>query len=425
MRDMKWLAPLLTVFLCPFTAAGQFPTDLPVRTTVDDLTRTPGRYHERVVWVVGKLRQGDVEDMRNQIYELRGDDAFHTVRVGQPIGSMRDLQTLQGQEVEIRGMFWDLTSPTVFERQLRDFPGARRQQQGIAGMTQVHLFIGAQEVTPVEKPPPPKGAEPEKAKEVVVPDLPPSDLVDLRELMSNPDPYYDQLISVIGKFRGDNVYNDLPMKTKKTPRDFIIKVADVSIWVTGKRPRGKGFELNPERRRDTGKWLKITGVPWTDEGVVYLKARKIEMVPKPDDPDLEPRKIEDEIAKLEEQEPPPEVVFSMPLDGERGVPLDSEFRVQFSKDMDRASFDRNVDLLYPDEGAGENPFPDMQISYDAPSRSLVVSPGKRLEPGRQIRLILYQGITDSDGRPLVPHPEASSVADEAAVILSFFTERPL
>ena len=398
----------------------------PTRVDVETLVRTPAFYHEKLVTVRGKLRHGSITDTRNQIYELRGGNALRTVRVGQPVGSMRDLQFLVGEDVEIIGIFWDLSSETILKRELRDYPGALVQQDDMTGggMSQANLFIGVEEVTRVEKPPEPKGAEPEKSKEVVVPDLPPSDQVDLRELMSNPDPYYDRLISVVGKFRGDNVYNDLPMRTKKTPRDFIIKVADVALWVTGKRPRGKGFELNPERRRDTGKWLKVTGNPWTDEGIVYLKARKIEMVPKPEDPDLEPRKVEDELAELEAQEPPPEVVFSMPLAGEKSLPLNSEFRIQFSKDMDDASFDRNVDLIYSDDGPDDHSFPDMQIAYDRPSRSLVVIPGKVLEPGKEIRLILYRGITDNDGRPLVPDPDASEVP-EAAVILSFFTEGPV
>ena len=396
----------------------------PSRVDVETLVRSPAFYHEKLVMVKGKIRQGNMTDTQNQIYELRGDNALRTVRIGQPVGSMRDLQFMVGEEVEIVGIFWDLSSPTILERELRDYPGARVQQQNDmmgASMSQANLFIGVEEVTRVEKPPEPKGAEAEKRKEVVIPDLPPSDHVDLRELMSHPDPHYDKLISVVGKFRGDNVYNDLPMRTKKTPRDFIIKVVDVAIWVTGKRPRGKGFELNPERRRDTGKWLKVTGTPWTDEGVVYLKARKIEMVPKPEDPDLEPRKVADEIAELEAQEPPPEVIFSMPLAGDKSVPLDSEFRIQFSKDMDIASFDRNVDLIYSGDGPDDHSFPDMQLSYDPPSRSLAVIPGKGLEPGKEIRVILYKGITDNEGRPLVPDPDASEVP-EAVVILNFFTE---
>ena len=145
------------------------------------------------------------------------------------------------------------------------------------------------------------------------------------------------------------------------------------------------------------------------------------MVPKPEDPDLEPRKVADEIAELEAQEPPPEVIFSMPLAGDKSVPLDSEFRIQFSKDMDIASFDRNVDLIYSGDGPDDHSFPDMQLSYDPPSRSLAVIPGKGLEPGKEIRVILYKGITDNEGRPLVPDPDASEVP-EAVVILNFFTE---
>jgi hypothetical protein len=110
----------------------------------------------------------------------------------------------------------------------------------------------------------------------------------------------------------------------------------------------------------------------------------------------------------------------MPLSGERGVPLEGDFRIQFSKDMNRDSFDRNVDLLYADEDGDGNPFPDMQISYDAPSRSLIVSPGESLLPGKEIHLILYQGIRDTNGLPLVADPEASEVPG-AAAILVFFT----
>ena len=108
--------------------------------------------------VRGKLRQGNMTDSQNQIYELRGDSALRTVRVGQPVGSMRDLQFLVGEEVEIIGIFWDLSSPMVFERELRDYPGARVQQSDMmgGGMSQSNLFIGVEEVTRVEKPPEPK-----------------------------------------------------------------------------------------------------------------------------------------------------------------------------------------------------------------------------------------------------------------------------
>ena len=395
---------------------AQMPGEAAIYVSVSDLTRSPGLYHDRLVRVVGDLSSGDLNDALNRIHLLQGDTGLDRIRVGMRAGSMEDLSFMIGRRVEIVGVFWDLTRFSS-NRRLAGFSGARRED-AVLGVMESQFFIGGHEVTPIEGPAEPAEA-PDERREFVRPDLPDSDTIDLRRLMSNPEPYYDKLISVVGKFRGDNVYGDLPMHTKRTPRDFIIKVADTAIWVTGKRPRGDGFELNPERRRDTGKWLKVTGTPWTDEGQVYLRAQLIEMVDKPEDPALEPRTMEEEVAELEEDEAPPEVIFTVPLNGERGVPLGSDFRIQFSKDMNQASFDRNIDLLYVDDVGDENPFPDMRVSYDAHSRSLVVIPGKRLAPGREIHLILYEGIRDDGDRPLVPDPEAD--VPGALVILSFFT----
>jgi hypothetical protein len=92
--------------------------------------------------------------------------------------------------------------------------------------------------------------------------------------------------------------------------------------------------------------------------------------------------------------------------------------------MNRASFDRNIDLLYGDDTGEGNPFPDMKVSYDEQSRSLLVTPGKRLEPGKEIQLILYKGIRDVGDRSLVVDPEAESEVSQAAIILRFATVGP-
>jgi hypothetical protein len=281
-------------------------------------------------------------------------------------------------------------------------------------------FIGASFVDREGDEPIPEIEEPKKEKVRDI-DIPSGSTVDLRDLVSNPDPYIDKRIEVIGKFRGNNIYGDLSMRSKKTPRDFIIKVADAAIWVTGKRSRGKDFELNPRMRRDTGKWLKVTGMPWMEDGMVYLKAEKLELAPKPEDPELEP--IEDEVAELEERkrnQPPPEVAFAVPLDGERDIPMSSDFRIQFTNDMNVASFDRNIDLLYADDDGMSNPFPDMQIRYEKADRILVVLPGKILEPSKEVLLILYNGIVDTNGKPLTVTAPDDEFPD-AAVILRYFT----
>ncbi|MGH9460287.1 MAG: Ig-like domain-containing protein [Vicinamibacteria bacterium] len=402
-------------------AMAQMPGEGPTYVSVANLTERANFYNDRLVRVVGDLVNSDYEDSRNRIYVLRGDSGLDRIRVGMASGSMQELPFHVGHKVEIVGMFWDLSIVTN-SRRLRDFPGALRRDE-VSGGIEGQFFIGVSEVTAIEEAGVPAEA-PTEPREVVRADLPDSVTVDLRELVRNPEPFYDKLISVVGKFRGDNVYNDLSMHTKKTPRDFIIKVADTAIWVTGKRPEGEGFELNPERRRDTGRWLKVTGVPWTDGGDVYLRAQLIELVDKPEDPDLEPQAVEEEVAEIEEGESPPEVIFTVPLNGERSLALDTEFRIQFSKDMNRASFDRNIDLLYGDDAGEGNPFPDMKVSYDEPSRSLVVTPGKRLEPGKEIQLILYKGIRDDGDRPLVVDPEAESEVPAAAIILRFATAGP-
>ena len=45
----------------------------PSRVDVETLVRSPAFYHEKLVMVKGKIRQGNMTDTQNQIYELRGD----------------------------------------------------------------------------------------------------------------------------------------------------------------------------------------------------------------------------------------------------------------------------------------------------------------------------------------------------------------
>jgi hypothetical protein len=94
--------------------------------------------------------------------------------------------------------------------------------------------------------------------------------------------------------------------------------------------------------------------------------------------------------------PPPEVLFTLPLDQEKGIDLDTEFRVQFSDDMNPNSFAGNVVLEYADENA---PPPNLELSYDKLSRTLAVKPDTLL-PAREVRLIIFEGVVNEDGVPL-------------------------
>jgi hypothetical protein len=305
---------------------------------------------------------------------------------------------------------------------LRYFPGAIRTD---SMSFDKNLFIAVTSVDVIEDSENDAASAVKETEEadIAEPDIDSSTLstLDLRELVKDPTSHLGKQVVVLGKFRGSNLYGDLSIKEKRTPRDFVIKVADSAIWVTGRRPRGKGFRLDPAKRRDTGKWLRVIGEPFEDQGTVYLRAAKIEIADEPSDPDLEPVRV----ARDEEKEagPPPEVTFTLPIAGERDIPLTSEFRVQFSKPMKEESFHRNVDLLYADDDGIGNPFPDLQVVYDEPTRTLVVRPGKELDPAKEIRLILYDAICDKEGQKLPAGEESAASEPGAAVILTFTTAK--
>ena len=424
------LSSLVAVSLCAAPAWSQYgrgpwEQQEPARVSVEELASTGAIHNERMVMVQGALRYGDLEDQNVNIFELRGKEGTRTVRVGASAASTTDIRFMVGRDVAITGIFFNLRS--VFNPQyhpvLRYFPGVIRTDTlgmdkdsfiaitAIDVMGQVDMDLGPDTTG--------------ENTDIVDPDIQVGDVlqVDIRNLVAQPEQYDGKQIAVLGKFRGNNLYGDLSIRDKRTPRDFVIKAADAAIWVTGRRPRGDGFRLDPKKRRDTGKWLTVIGQPWLheDSGIYYLRAEKIELADKPDREELEPVKVVSE--EEETLGPPPEVTFSLPLAGERDIPLDSEFNVQFSNDMNRESFNRNVDLLYDDDDGIGNPFPELEVEYIVDTRTLMVRPNKELERGKQIRLILYDAIEDEDGQRITPEPGAEEIEPGAAVVLTFTTAR--
>jgi hypothetical protein len=422
---MRGVVSVLVAFMLgAVSASAQYQGMEPVRVSVDELVTAAGLYSDKPVIVRGKLDYGDMYDQNNNIFELQGDSALRSVRVGtSAYNSFEDLRFKAGREVEITGIFFDLDNVMMPERHpvLRYYPGAVRGQ-GQTLNVNANYFIAvtsAEVIEPLESELDPD--KPEEQPDIVDPDIDVKDLsnVDLRALLKNPGPYVGKRVVVLGKFRGNNLYGDLNIRDKRTPRDFVIKVADSAIWVTGRRPRGEGFRLDPKKRRDTGKWLRVFGEPWEYEENLYFRAEKIELAEEPENPELEP--VEALGEEDRELPPPPEIAFSLPLEGERGIALDTDFQVQFSNDMKRESFNRNVDLLYEDDDGISNPFPNLEVAYDDTTRTLIVRPHKELEPGKDIFLILYDAIQDEDGQAIVARPGASEVEPGAAIVLSFHT----
>jgi hypothetical protein len=230
--------------------------------------------------------------------------------------------------------------------------------------------------------------------------------VTLEELVTKPGKLDGKYVRVRGQFRGQNLFGDLPSSSRMRSSDWVIKEELFAAWVTGRKPRGSGWVFDAELKRDTGKWLEVTGRVLTEKGVVTLEATEVTLskapgpaaqaAQPPPPPPPRPKK-------------PPVVVFSLPVDGDREVPVKTVFQVQFSRDMDEASFKDRVVLRYAGRPQpGDRDLDAVRISYDGGLRALKVDPGDLLRSGRVVEILLLPGIVDLDGRPLETRPGLSA-----------------
>ena len=87
------------------------------------------------------------------------------------------------------------------------------------------------------------------------------------------------------------------------------------------------------------------------------------------------------------------------------MPPSTVFQVQFSKDMDEASFKDRVLLRYAGRPQpGDRELDAVRVSYDAGLRTLQIDPSDLLRPGRVVEVVLLPGIVDIDGLPLETRP---------------------
>jgi hypothetical protein len=229
--------------------------------------------------------------------------------------------------------------------------------------------------------------------------------VTLESLVTKPGARDGTLVRVVGMFRGKNLYGDLPSRSAREGGDWVIKDDAFAVWISGKKPKGKGFQLDSSLKRDTNKWIEVVGRPTTVRGVVYIEAADLSLTTPPS-----------ATAQVQAPPPPPErpkfppvIVFAMPLDGELDVPPDSRFVVQFSKDMDEDSFKGHVLLRYAGPMLpGDYPLNATKLTYDAGRRALTVDPGVVLGAGRTLELVLLPGIRDSEGISLIPRSTSTA-----------------
>ena len=90
---------------------------------------------------------------------------------------------------------------------------------------------------------------------------------------------------VVGLFGGRDLFADLPAGSARTMQDWVLRQPPHAIWVTGRKPEGKGWRLDPAYRGDGVRWLEVTGrVEWRG-GVPVLRASKVALAREPAKPD--------------------------------------------------------------------------------------------------------------------------------------------
>jgi Bacterial Ig-like domain len=225
----------------------------------------------------------------------------------------------------------------------------------------------------------------------------------LRNLVLAPERYVEQRVTIQGQFRGRNLFGDQPQAPPGGDgrKEFVLRSADASLWVTGKLPKGRGFTFDIASRLDTRRWLEVSGVVKESRGLVWIVAE--ELVETSPQAEKAPERIVSSAPVM-----PPEVLFSAPTNDETDVPLDTKIRVQFSRDLNPDTLKGNVSIRYSsaqaiERGEPQAPSLDAKLNYNRGTRVLEIVFGEPLERFRTIKVILGEGISGTDGLPLKPY----------------------
>lgn len=100
----------------------------------------------------------------------------------------------------------------------------------------------------------------------------------LADLIGSGDLRPGTAVTITGVFRGRNLFDDLPKDSQRGADDWVLQDGAFSAWVTGKRPRGKGWSLDPASRGDARWRVEVSGKIDVVGGVAYLRASKVSLV---------------------------------------------------------------------------------------------------------------------------------------------------
>jgi hypothetical protein len=249
-------------------AAAQLPPDQVVRPTgsgygsakpveLSALAFTPEAYQGDNVEVRGTLKVL----VFNRYWTIEDGGARALVIPGHGLDPSA-LTRFTGFEVDVRGVARMLNpyDPAADKSQFPDLPLRPRGQPGWPEATiTVHALFDRQGET---------GGRPAGDT--------------LSELIRNGDLRSGTAVTVKGVFRGRNLFGDLPKDSQRKPEDWVIQDGAFAAWVTGKRPSGKGWSLDPASRGDARWRVEVEGKVEVVGEVTYIRASRVSLAGRAD-----------------------------------------------------------------------------------------------------------------------------------------------
>lgn len=359
MRRPWILAPILVLL----AAIGSASSQGAIRrlTTAAALHQYPSYYHLQNVLLHGEF----VENGSSTV--LRGGERDISVL-------LNDQRTSTGL-VEVRGTLIDVGRLEQGDPRLAPYQAAREPERWPRPGEELVLSVSAIAETQLATSP------------------------SVRGLALQPWRFDGQKVTVVGQFRGRNLFGDLPSAPAKSRYDFVLRSADAALWVTGLRPRGRGFDLSVDAKVDTGRWLQVGGTVVLDRGLVTISGTTIAIADAPD------------VAPPHEEEPAPvapletaEMIFSSPTDGDTNVPVGNSVRLQFSRGLAPASIEGRIRATSVRPAPADVPASTLEFrhSYDVGTRAIEIRFANPLERFRTITIELLDGMKTFDGAPVAP-----------------------
>lgn len=337
-------------------------------TTIAAIRAYPGFYHQQTVLIVG---------------EVKGLDERATIGADEGAIKLIAREVPREGKIEARGLMLDLgrmsqDDPRLIPFNLLDRTRAAYQDRWPKPGEELVLLLGGTAPPPV----------------AINATTPP-----LRALAMEPARFEGQQVTIIGQFRGRNLYGELPEAPAKGKYEFVLRSGDAALWVIGVQPKGKGFNFDPSKRIDTGRWVSVQGTVRSARGLTWLEGTGIDLAPAPEETT--------EVAIDLPPPPPVEILFTAPAEGEADVRLTERIRMQLSRDLDPASLKDHVRITYSaadskQRGEAQAPSVAFTTNYTKENRALEIRPAEPLERFRLVKLEILEGVKGTDGGPMKP-----------------------